>query len=67
MRRSERFAKRDNRPLSQDEAEQIRLFQQDYTTLASSRNRFRKFDATNNVDTTVNSILHEAIIPTLRR
>jgi thymidylate kinase len=64
---AERFARREKRPLSKEESDQIRLFQKDYADLVSSRPRFKRFDATQDIDTVANSILQQVIGPALRR
>jgi thymidylate kinase len=64
---AERFATRDKRALSEEESDQISLFQKDYADLASSRPRFKRFDATQDIDAVANSILEQTVIPVLRR
>jgi thymidylate kinase len=63
----ERFNQREKRALSNEEIERICCFREDYAKLASSHSRFRKADATQEVDQVADNILHGTILPALGR
>jgi thymidylate kinase len=64
---AERFIHREKRSLSNDEAERIGRFRDDYALLASSHSRFRKVNATQDIDMVANEILTSTIWPALGR
>jgi thymidylate kinase len=64
---TERFLKREKRPLSKDEANRIDTFRDDYAELASSHGRFKKVDATQDINTIAKGILTDTVLHALRR